>query len=164
MNRFIFLTMLMLSLICSGLHAQMNYEKSIGMKFGQPNSLSFKLQAVDNMYVEGLLSFSSSKNSYTRISASALAEFNKVIEGTNDNLFWYFGGGAGVNFYSFDDAYTGDIRNISLSLLGVIGLDYAFPNFPINLSVDWMPVILIGDTKPGIVFTSWGLAIRYVIN
>jgi hypothetical protein len=44
-------------------------------------------------------------------------------------LQWFAGGGAYV-------AFKGD--NV-IGAMGVIGIDYTFPSFPINLSVDWKP-------------------------
>ena len=93
--------------------------------------------------IEGLLSFGS------RFGIGALYEVNNLT--TVQGLNWFFGGGAYVGFEK-GDTYLGPT--------GIIGLDYKFPNIPLNLSLDWKPEL---DFIPAINFVpdAFGFSARF---
>jgi hypothetical protein len=86
------------------------------------NSITGKYFVTDRNAVEGIVSFGS------RFGMGALLELHRPtnIEGVR----WFYGAGA---FVGFEDSKT------YLGPTGIIGVDYKFPNVPINLSVDWKP-------------------------
>lgn len=86
------------------------------------NSITGKYFVTNQNAIEGILSFG------TRFGVGALLEIHRPtnIEG----LRWFYGGGA---FVGFEDSKT------YLGPTGIIGIDYKFPNVPINLSVDYKP-------------------------
>lgn len=72
-----------------------------------------------------------------------------------EGLKWYVGPGAHIGFYGSHD---GD--GVFVGIDGVLGLDYKFSGAPINLCVDWQPVIEFGDDRG--FYAGWGgLGIRY---
>lgn len=83
---------------------------------------------------------------------SGLFELQKPLPEPT-GLDWYLGAGPTVGFGN----------SFYLSANGVIGLDYTFQDFPLNIALDSGPVIqLIGTTQ---LFT-WGggFAIRYALK
>lgn len=54
-----------------------------------------------------------------------------------EGLQWYVGGGASFWSFSVGTGYY------ELGVAGNIGLDYAFDNIPLNLSVDYAPTIVL---------------------
>lgn len=58
-----------------------------------------------------------------------------------EGLQWYVGGGASFWTYNY---ILGNY--IELGIAGNIGLDYAFDNIPLNLSVDYAPTFVIFNT------------------
>ena len=72
-----------------------------------------------------------------------------------EGLKWYVGPGAHIGFYGSKD---GD--GVFVGIDGVLGLDYKFSGAPINLCVDWQPVIEFGEDRG--FYAGWGgLGIRY---
>ena len=86
--------------------------------------------------------------------------------GDVEGLQWYIGGGAMVQFYSYNDG--GNNNNYSstgFGLNGVGGVDYKFKGIPLNVSADWMPTIFVNKTyysnfQPGY----GGVAARYTFK
>ncbi|QQS28835.1 MAG: hypothetical protein IPM47_18640 [Sphingobacteriales bacterium] len=61
-----------------------------------------------------------------------------------ERLKVYFGGGASFFSYAYGTIYgTGLGRYIELGIAGNAGLDYSFNDFPLNLSLDWAPTIVV---------------------
>jgi hypothetical protein len=91
---------------------------------------------------------------------TGLYEVHKDLSEVLDGLQWYYGGGA--FFQTWGGDYVGfiDGENTYIGISGVIGLDYAFTDIPLNISVDWIPSIaLVGGG--GFVGESGGVAVRY---
>lgn len=69
------------------------------------------------------------------------------------NLFLFYGGGGYIG--SFE-------KNTRLGLMGIVGLDYTFPDLPVNLSIDWKPELNFVNQvffEP----TAFALSIRYAL-
>lgn len=88
----------------------------------------------------------------TRI--TGLYEFHGNLN-TEGGLKWYIGPGAHVGLY----------RGVTaVGIDGVIGLDYKFSNFPINLALDWQPSVEFGSGNRNGFNGNWGgFAIRYTL-
>lgn len=90
---------------------------------------------------------------------------HKPIESV-DRLKWYWGFGA--NMFTWG-AVTGFDNWYELGVSGNIGLDYSFDEFPLNLSVDYVPTIVIleNDDFDRFSRTRWGygaLTARYILG
>jgi len=132
-----------------------SYKNAIGGRFGSANGISFKTGLGENSMLELIGNFRS-KNSVTHIQLTGLYEVYNPIKGA-EGLNWFYGGGATIGstkIKGYDDS------NIYLGLNGVLGLDYKFKGAPINLSLDWIPTLLL---TPDTDFYSGdiGLGVRY---
>ncbi len=131
-----------------------SYKNAIGGRFGAANGISFKTGLNDKAMLELIGNFRS-KNNVNHIQLTGLYEVYNPIKGA-EGLNWYYGVGATVGSTKVK-GYDGDIY---LGLNGVLGLDYKFKGAPINLSLDWIPTLLL---TPDTDFYSGdiGLGIRY---
>ena len=88
------------------------------------NSVTYKRFFNSNVAVEGLLSFGDP------VALGVLLEKYKPFNaGSTSGLTWFYGAGAYIGF-------SGG-RNFGAQ--GIVGLDFIFPNLPVNLSLDWKP-------------------------
>lgn len=110
------------------------------------NAITGKYFATDRTAVEGIVSFGS------RFGLGALLEIHNGFN--TPGLKWFYGAGAYVGFQD-GDTYLGPT--------GIIGLDYTFPNVPVNISVDWKPEL---DIIPGVNFVpdAFALSVRFAIK
>ena len=139
------------------------YDKSVGLRAGWGVGATFKyflnegsaVEAIVNLRSAGYLGFASSRS----IAISGLYQIHKPLEDVTEGLQWYVGGGGLVGF-STSRALGTRSSSASFGILGVIGLDYAFEDLPLNLSLDWMPGIIFNGG--GFTGTTGGLAIRYI--
>ncbi len=110
------------------------------------NSITGKYFVTNQNAIEGMLSFGS------RFGIGGLLEIHKPtnIEG----LRWFYGAGAFVGFED-SDTYLGPT--------GIVGIDYKFPNVPINLSLDYKPELNI---LPDINFVpdAFALSVRFTLK
>jgi hypothetical protein len=88
--------------------------------------------------------------------------------GSVPGLQWFVGGG--VSFWSFSSG-VGFGGYYELGIAGDIGLDYAFENIPLNLSVDYAPTFVILDSYdcPGCTYSRFrggygALTARYILK
>jgi hypothetical protein len=129
-----------------------DYKLGLGIRFSTAaptlsNSFTVKYFINDRDALEGLVSFG------TRFGIGGLFEVHQLI-GNVPNLNWFYGGGGYVGF-QYGNTYLGPT--------GVIGIDYKFPNVPINLSMDWKPEL---DILPAINFVpdALGLSARFTFR
>ena len=122
----------------SNVQAQ-TYKTAVGIRLSSKNavvnnSVSFKHFINEKAAIEALFTFDK------RTAIGALFEMHTPVTSAN-GLSWYYGGGAYLGFDS-------DKNNPSRSLMGaqgIVGLDYKFPDFPVNLALDWKPELNIID-------------------
>jgi hypothetical protein len=161
-----------LSLLCctiafSTLQGQ-DYQSAIGLRLGYPLSVSYKTFLNDsNNALELFVNFRSEKvfgYGWTRIGAGGAYQVHNDIEAV-EGLQWYYGGGASVYFWSFDNGYDfGDDASVSIGIQGYLGLDYKFANAPVNLSLDWVPTFFLNGFGNGFGADNGALAVRYTLN
>lgn len=142
--------------LATQLNAQ-DYKTSLGLRAGYPYGLTIKHFISKTDALEGLLA-----SSYGGLTITGLYE-NEHWTGQYPGLNWFFGGGAHVGFWdqgsnpNVDDTYVGAVLGID----GIVGLEYTFDDFPLNLSLDLLPSVnLIGSTGWGGIFGA--LSVRYV--
>jgi hypothetical protein len=130
--------------------SQSEYKSAIGLRFGVPTSISFKTFISAPGAVEIFAGTRGNKVSgfgWRWFNVGGLYQHHSAISDI-EGLKWYVGGGASAYFWSYDDGFGGagaDYSSTSFGLLGTLGLDYKFADYPINLSVDWVPVFFVGD-------------------
>jgi hypothetical protein len=134
-----------------------NYKTAIGFKGGYPGygSLNAKYFLDSKNAIEGSIGGGSST-----LWLQGLYELNYSLE---DGLNWYFGGGANLGFYSFKNTIT-NVRTSSviLGFNGIVGIEYTFEDFPLNVALDTGPNLRIINSFG----FGWGagLAVRYAIK
>lgn len=107
------------------------------------NSVTYKHFFRQDLAVEGLLSFGDP------VALGVLIEKHKPLGSTAFTWFW----GAG--------AYTAFSGGRNVGLQGALGLDFVFPQLPINLSLDWKPELNLSKQfsfEPSAV----GFSVRFV--
>jgi len=145
------LPVILISLVLCNRAAAQSYRFAAGVRLSNSsptlnNSISGKFFATDKTAIEGLISFGS------RFGVGALLEIHNQFN--SPGLSWFYGGGVYVGFQD-GDTYLGPT--------GIIGLDYKFPNIPVNLSIDWKPEL---DIIPDINFVpdAFAFTIRFAIK
>jgi hypothetical protein len=126
-----------------------NYRNAVGIRLGPSvpavkSGITFKHFMANNKALEGILSFGDG------ITICGLYEIHKPIAATA-NLQWFYGFGAYAGF--------GKIVN-NIGAAGIVGLDYRFPNLPLNLSLDWKPELNLLESV-GFEGSTVGLSVRY---
>ncbi len=147
------------------------YDRAIGLRFGYPLAVSYK------QYYSGSTAFEiygggSNYRDYGRFSITAAIQKSYPLGLSNElsPLRWYWGGGASVQFWNYrDDFYNnkrrGDYASTSAGINGYLGLEYAFSSVPIMLTLDWVPVIFLGNGyRRGFRGESGGLGVRYILG
>ncbi|WP_236974726.1 hypothetical protein [Membranihabitans maritimus] len=135
-----------------------SYESAIGARLGWGFAGSYKHFFSDDLAGEGIVNFRNYSGLYSYFTVTGLAQKHSAIPDLS-GLSWYFGGGAYLGFYG--SGYTGTATIVGIA--GNLGLDYAFEDIPLNLSIDWIPRLgLTGGVGFGA--ESGGLAARYILN
>lgn len=140
-----------------------DFGSAVGLRFGYPLSVSYKNFLTETNAVEvyaGLRGY----GSFRWISINGAYQIHKDITDVY-GLQWYYGGGAGVQFWSYDFV---EESSTTFSLSGYLGLQYTFQDAPVTLSLDWVPTVFLGNNL-GLGFNTFGagygaLAARYVIS
>lgn len=169
--KYLLLPIAFLFILQSNSVAQANYNFAAGLRAAWGAALTGKKFINDNAAIEGIVnyrrwSYLSSFN-YTRVTVTGVYQYHNEWEDVLEGLSWYYGGGAFVGFYGGSDwdAFDGsDDGSTFIGLVGNIGLDYTFADFPINLSVDWMPGFGLAGYGSGFSGEQGGFAIRYIFN
>lgn len=144
MKRLFFLFGLLLLMTVLNTAMAQDYKFAVGVRLSNStptlnNSISAKYFVTEKTALEGLVSFGS------RFGLGALIEIHKPFKPAG--FSWFYGGGAYIGFQD---------KNTYLGPTGIIGLDYKFPNIPLNLSLDWKPEL---DIIPKIAFIPDGFAV-----
>ena len=118
-----------------------DYKTALGVRLSSSaamvnNSVSFKQFISDKTAIEALFSFGDP------LALGALIEFHKPLSASG--LRYYYGAGGYISFVKTTNPVTQKSKtDPNFGAQGVIGLDYKFPNVPLNLSLDWKPELNI---------------------
>ena len=74
-------------------------------------------------------------------------------------LQWYYGGGGFIGLWSAGNSENGT----RIGIAGNLGLDYAFEDIPLNISLDWIPSFALVGFGNGFAGATGGLAVRYIL-
>lgn len=138
-----------------------DYNSAVGLRLGYPLSVTYKKFLNENTAAEAFAGYSSiGTYSEFRVNAAYLIhnEFDDV-----ERLKWYYGGGAGVAFLSYNAFHVGNRGGVGLALSGYLGLEYTLEDAPVSFSIDWVPTFFIGGIgafRPGY----GALAARYILD
>jgi len=146
-------TLLALVVFGMGELSAQSYNSAVGVRGGYYLTGSYKKFIKDTHAIEAYAGIGSYY--WGGIVVGGLYQIHNELPSLGvDNLYWYYGGGAyaGLGSGYFD-------AGVNLN----VGLDYAFEEFPMNVSLDWAPGInLIGGIHP-----TWyigGFAVRYILD
>lgn len=163
MKKLIFSLVIMFA--CSAAYSQ-NYKSAIGLRLGYPASISLKTFLNEKAAVEAYVGYRRYASYVNFLTVGALYEIHTPIADV-DGLSWYYGFGASVYFWNYDDVFfaNDNYNNLNVGIMGALGLDFKFPNAPLNLSVDWVPAFVIGDAyRSGFRGDVGALSARYVFK
>jgi len=146
--------------------AQSDYSTAVGLRAAWGIALTGKKFINDNAAIEGILHYRRwgyFSYNYNRVTIMGLYQHHNRLDDVIPGLAWYFGGGAFVGFYGgdFDFVDGSDDGSTYLGIAGNLGVDYKFEEFPINVSVDWIPAFAFSGFGNGFGGESGGVAIRY---
>ena len=149
--------------LSTGLFAQ-NYKSAVGARLGYPLGVSFKQFTGEKTAFELNAGFRSGYR-YSWFNVSGAVLIHKPIKSV-DGLKWYFGPGVSAYIWNYDRYYYyDDYASTTFGIQGYIGLDYAFTDIPLNLSIDWVPTFFIGRSYYSTFGAGYGsLAVRYIFK
>ncbi len=141
-----------------------DYQTALGLRLGAPHSISLKHFIGNNSAIEVFAGYRYWSRRDSWFNLAGLYEHHIPIEGA-PGLKWYVGGGAALLFWDYvDNSPPPGYSSITVSLLGALGLDYKFPKAPLNLSVDWVPIIFLGYVRPRFGGGYGAFSVRYTFN
>jgi hypothetical protein len=139
-----------------------DFTSAVGLRFGYPLSVSYKTFINSTSALEGYVGFRG-YGSFNWVSLNGAYQIHNDISEV-EGLQWYYGGGAGIQFWNYDFEDNG---SITVSVSGYLGAQYTFPDTPVTFSVDWVPTIFLGENFGGVNTFGGGygaLAARYVLG
>lgn len=149
--------------LCVGLLQAQDYQSSIGIRTGLSNGVTYKHYISRYNAVEAIFAIR-----YGGFMVSGLYEFNNEME--EPGLNWYYGIGGHLGYFNGNrTSYPGwweSNRVDAYTILGadaIIGIEYAFYDTPVSLSLDWKPAFnLLGHS--GLWGDNIALSIRYILK
>ncbi len=143
-----------------------DFKSAVGVRLGYPFSVSYKTFISETNALEAYVGFRGYSGVANWISINAAYQIHSDLDIADlDGLQWYYGFGAGAQFWSYNFDASG---STTFSLSGYLGLQYTLADTPVSITVDWVPTFFIGDSSYG-AFNSFGggygaLAVRYVLG
>ena len=134
-----------------------DYKNGIGIRGGLYSGITFKHFLGAKPAFEGLLA--------TRWGGFDLTGLYEIHDRAFDvdGLRWYYGFGAHIGSYNGDHAEWGEpaTQYFMFGADGIIGIEYTFTEIPVNIGLDWKPVLNLTG-YPGFWGDGGALSIRYV--
>ena len=141
------------------------YDLAGGVRFGYPNSLSLKKSIGELSVLEATLGHRGSFLFYNRFNVGLAYQRLNPLDDVVEGLHWYWGAGGTVYFYNFNSGFGNDLNSIGFGAQGFVGLEYNFEDIPLNLTLDWVPTIVLGDDYFNrFQADTGGLGIRYIFG
>lgn len=141
----------------AGLSGAQEYKTGVGLRAGISAGLTLKHFINDKAAFEGLLT-----TKWSGFDMTGLYEIHGQAFDV-EHLNWYYGFGGHVGFWNGSNtprsSMTGSYAAIGVD--GILGIEYCFTEAPINIGLDWKPVInFIG--YPGFWGNEAALSVRYI--
>lgn len=130
----------------SSLHAQDAYHQAAGIRVGPLTGLSYKRFVTFAGTVEGILGYNFTNG--RTFSLTGLYQHHIFL---SYDLNAFAGGGL---------TFSGNSDEFRMLAEAVAGLEYTFPQFPLNFSIDYKPAFHIFDGK--FFLNEFALTVRYV--
>lgn len=144
-------------------YGQLVERNAVGARFGSASGINYRYTLTNDRAFEGILSIQSNSVS-SRFRLVGLYEYFKPLVG---DFSWYYGVGGSVGSYkykSFTDP-SGNLHHskseLSLSIDGIVGIDYSIPNTPISISLDLKPYFDFLQESSIRIFDPVGFSVRY---
>ena len=94
-----------------------------------------------------------------------------ALNGTHQWIFplatdfnWYLGAGAGLGGYSVDLSNGSSDSKMFVSILGQAGVEYVFPDIPLQISLDTRPNLGLFNTRSSSLVADVSLSVRYLFR
>ena len=129
------ITILLFILLVSAGKAQ-DYHTGLGLRASVSPGISVKHFFTTNMAGEGILTVR-----WGGFNATGLAEWHLSVFDT-EGFYFFYGGGAHVGVWDSGKDYYGSTTGgttLFLGVDGIVGLEYAFLDIPLSISLDWKP-------------------------
>ncbi|MGN0004109.1 MAG: hypothetical protein ACI35V_11805 [Sphingobacterium composti] len=144
--------------------AQLTSEHAVGLRFGSASGLNYRYTLAEDRALEGILSVRSNSSSST-FRLVGLYEYHKELP--LNNFSWYYGFGGSLGNYTYK-GYTNNEgvhipknSELSLSIDGIVGVEYSLPTAPIAISLDVKPYFDFVQESTIRLFDPIGFSIRY---
>lgn len=116
---------------------------SAGLRLGPNGGFTAKWYATEDVDLEAIISLRDKG-----VQLIGLVEFSQPLGAEENNLRWYYGGGAHVGIQQFTTTQV-DIENPSRRLTSrpsigvdaIVGIEYKPPVIPFSFSVDYKPYV-----------------------
>lgn len=148
-------TAVLLSVFATTLSAQ-QYNSSLGVRLGYENGFTFKQRLAAASATEFIVAISPKHFQLT-----GLYEYQQPIREVQ-GLDWYVGLGAHIGGIHKDKNRYDNSFLIGADLIG--GLEYAFPQAPFNISLDWKPSFNFTNDFNDDWFSGFALSLRYTFR
>lgn len=90
------------------------------------------------------------------LTLTGLYEFHRYNDFNFQGLSWYYGGGGHATLFPVGN----EDGPIAVGLDGIVGLEYAIPDVPLSVSLDWKPAFnILGPV--GLIGDEGALSVRY---
>jgi hypothetical protein len=135
MRKFVFTFILFLSIV--SISRGQDYRTGVGLRGGFSQGLTLKHFVSNKSAFEGILS-----TRWSGFELTGLYEIhNRAFD--VDRLNWYYGFGGHIGFWNGDYVYWGNTGTsyTVVGLDGILGIEYNFSEVPINIGIDWKPVL-----------------------
>ena len=140
------------------------YQNAIGLRFYDYGEITYKNLKDQSMGFEVIANMRNiSLLGVSYLKAKGLVEKHTPAFELEE-WTWHYGAGAEAIIYNEENALTGSQSSFFFGIAGVAGLDYNFADYPVALSLNWIPVINILGATGNIRMFDASLSARYIIN
>lgn len=151
--------------------AQSINQHSVGARFGSSTGFTYRYTANEGRAIEAIVSMQSNSKR-ARFRLTGLYQYVKPLAG---DFNWYYGFGGSIGSFkeksyllqTIDEdnnpvnAWTKSNTEVSLSIDGIVGVEYNIPSAPISLSLDVKPYLDFLQESTIKLFDPIGFSIRY---
>lgn len=143
--------------ICLSLHAQADYNASVGARIGTVFGVGGKVFLTPDLGLEGY--FGSRRRGY-ELGAAALIHRDL---GWSGDFTWYYGGGTHLGFSEYSGGENSVRTQTTFGVAGQIGIEYTLQQLPLNLAIDYRPEFNFTGVK-GFDWIGGALSVRYAFR